>query len=210
MKIVFFGDSITDMGRDRSCDLSAFSYGAGYPFLVTARLTKDEPGKYEIYNHGISGDRSVDLYARIKRDVWNVKPDVLSILVGVNDVLHEIEWQNGVDIQRYERVYRTLLKETLERLPDMKIVLMEPYFLRGSLTEGKIDQYEQVKEYAKVVKKLAEEFGLKFIPLQKKLDEYAEKYGDEKFSYDGIHPALAGSQLFADEWLECMKDVLKG
>ena len=77
----------------------------------------------------------VDLYARIKKDVWNLKPDVLSILIGVNDVWHEIGSRNGVEIDRFERVYRTLIKETLERLPDCKIMLLEPFVLKGAATE---------------------------------------------------------------------------
>ena len=86
-------------------------------------MLKSNPLRYEIYNHGISGDRSVDLYARIKRDVWNLKPDVISILIGVNDVWHDlVENPNGVDIVRYEKVYRMIIEETKERLPDVKFI----------------------------------------------------------------------------------------
>ena len=81
-------------------------------------MLKDDPTKHEIFNRGISGNRVVDLYARIKSDVWNLKPDVLSILVGVNDVWHELDIANGVDIERYERIYGMMLEETLERLPN--------------------------------------------------------------------------------------------
>ena len=208
MKIVFLGDSITDMGRDRTADLTAFSYGASYVYLITAKLAKENPGKFEIYNRGVSGDRIVDAYARIKKDVWNIKPDVLSIFIGINDVLHEVLDRNGVDIIRYENVYRTLIKETLERLPNVKIVLMAPYVYDGSLTEENREKFNAVADYAKVVEKLAGEFGLMFIPLQKKLDEYVNKYGADKFSYDGVHPDLAGSMVIAEAWLEKTKDVL--
>ena len=189
MKIVLFGDSITDMGRDRSSDLGAFSYGHGYSNVIASQLLKSNPLRYEIYNHGISGDRSVDLYARIKRDVWNLKPDVLSILIGVNDVWHDLE-------------------ETKERLPDVKFILCEPFVLKGAATKEDYDMFLKVREYAKVVKLLAEEFSLHFLPLQKNLDEAAEKFGADKFLYDGVHPSLAGAGLIADAWLKLFKEEI--
>lgn len=171
MKIVLFGDSITDMGRDMTSDLGAFSYGHGYSNIIASQLLKSNPLKYEIYNHGISGDRSVDLYARIKRDVWNVEPEVLSVLIGVNDVWHDLGPNpNGVDIVRYEKVYRMIIEETKKRLPNIKIILCEPFVLKGSATEEKYEMFMQVRDYAKVVKQLAVEYDLCFLPLQKKLD----------------------------------------
>ena len=206
MKIVLFGDSITDMGRDRSADLGAFSYGHGYSNVIASQLLKSNPLRYEIYNHGISGDRSVDLYARIKRDVWNLKPDVISILIGINDVWHDLgENPNGVDIVRYEKVYRMIIEETKERLPNVKFILCEPFVLKGAATKEDYDMFLKVREYAKVVKLLAEEFSLHFLPLQKNLDEAAEKFGADKFLYDGVHPSLAGAGLIADAWLKLFK-----
>ena len=99
MKILFLGDSITDAGRDRS---RPDSLGAGYPLLVSARLGAGRPGAFTFRNTGVGGDRSVDIYARIKRDCWNWSPDVLSLLAGVNDVWHELgEDRNGVDAERF-------------------------------------------------------------------------------------------------------------
>lgn len=213
MKIVLFGDSITDMGRDRSSDLGALSYGHGYSNVIASQLLKSNPLRYEIYNHGNSGDRSVDLYARIKRDVWNLKPDVISILIGVNDVWHDLgENPNGVDIVRYEKVYRMIIEETKERLPDVKFILCEPFVLKGEATKEDYDMFLKVREYAKVVKLLAEEYSLHFLPLQKNLDEAAEKFGADKFLYDGVHPSLAGAGLIADAWLKLFKkeiDIVK-
>ena len=85
MKILFFGDSITDMARSREKDGNAFGYGMGYVNSVSSTLKYEDPTKYEIINRGISGNRVVDLYARIKADVWNHNPDLISILIGVND-----------------------------------------------------------------------------------------------------------------------------
>ena len=201
MKIVFFGDSITDMGRNREGDKKAFGYGVGYPSFVAGTLLKDEPEKYEIFNRGIGGNRIVDLYARIKLDVWNLQPDVLSILIGINDVWHEIFGKNGVDLDRFERIYRMLLQDTRERFPNMKFVLMEPFVLEGEATKETFGQFLEVKKYAQVVRKLAEEFGAVFVPLQEKFDEMAKKHGAENYLYDGVHPDAAGAKLIADEWL---------
>ena len=130
-KIIFFGDSITDMGRNRDDDSS---FGVGYPSVIVKRVYEKYDNQYLILNRGISGDRIVDLYARIKKDVWNLKPDYLFILIGVNDVWHEIDFGNGVDINRFEKVYRMLIEDTLNVLKDSKIALFEPFILKGGAT----------------------------------------------------------------------------
>lgn len=207
MKIVFYGDSITDMGRNREIESSSpFAFGAGYPFLINSRLSEENPQKHILINKGISGNRVVDLYARIKADVWNLEPDVLSILIGINDIWHEIYWGNGVDIKRFERVYRNLIEDTKERFPNIKIMLLEPFVLKASATSEKYDEFLEVKDYAKVIKKLADEYSLVFIPLQNKFDEFSEKYGAETYLYDGVHPSIAGSTLIANEWLKAFKE----
>ena len=89
MKILFYGDSITDMGRNRNdAPGTVYSYGVGYTNFVVGELKYAAPEKYELINRGISGNKVVDLYARLKADVWNHSPDVLSILIGVNDEIN--------------------------------------------------------------------------------------------------------------------------
>ena len=112
MKILFFGDSITDAGRARDQDGTSASLGFGYVRSLAGKLLLKDPVKYEIFNRGISGHRIVDLYARVKCDCWNLQPDVLSILIGVNDVWHGVHHENGVEIDRFERMYRMLLEDT--------------------------------------------------------------------------------------------------
>lgn len=206
-KFVFFGDSITDAGRNRELDLHQSSYGYGYVRSLVSKLLKDD-AKNEIYNRGYSGFRIVDIYAKIKGDVWNLSPDVLTILIGVNDVWHEIK-NNGVEINRYENIYRMLINETLERLPNVKIILIEPFFLHGSATDEIYDHILKVKEYAKVVDKLAKEFGLPLVKIQDKLDSLAEVNGDQFYLYDGIHPNIAGADLIADEWFNVYLNQIK-
>ncbi len=212
MKILFYGDSITDMGRNRESAIGAvYGYGAGYVFLSVAGLERENPGKNVCINRGIGGNRIVDLYARVKCDVWNHNPDVLSILIGINDIWHDLyDSPNGVDIERFERIYRMLLADTKERLPDVKLMLLEPFVLEGTATKDKWETFNtKTREYAKVVKKLAEEFCAVFVPLQDKLDEAAAKYGAENFLYDGVHPAIGGAALISDEWLKAFRLNIK-
>ena len=111
--ILFQGDSITECGRS----IENFSkMGDGYPLLVKAHLGYEYPGKYEFQNRGISGNRIVDVYARIKADITNLKPDYMSILIGVNDVWHELDRQNGVDEEKFEAIYSMLIEEIKQDL----------------------------------------------------------------------------------------------
>ena len=210
MKILLVGDSITDMSRDRnSGDQYPFAHGFGYPFIVNSKLCEKDVLNYTLINRGVSGNRIVDVYARVKSDIWNLNPDVMSILIGVNDVWHEIEHKNGVEIDRFEKVYRMLIEDTKRALPNVKMMLLEPFVLKGSATTEKFDQFLQVFEYAKVVKKLAEEYGLIFVPLQEEFDKQAEKVGAETLLFDGVHPTIAGSTLIANEWLKAFKGIEK-
>ncbi len=211
MKILFFGDSITDMGRSmkETEPSSIWSYGSGYPMFVASSLYREDPLKYEVINRGISGHRIVDLYARVKKDVWVEKPDVLSILIGINDLWHEFNNENGVEIDRFEKVYRMLIEDTKKELPEVKIILCEPFVLKGSATEEHYDGFLKVYDYARVVKKIAEEYGCRFLPLQEKFNEAAKKHGVTSYLYDGVHPMVAGATLIADTWLELFKNEVE-
>ena len=202
MKILFYGDSITDAGRSRDEEIPNRRLGYTYVTYAAGKLLERDPVGYEIYNRGISGNRIVDLYARIKKDCWNLKPDVISILIGINDIWHELSYENGVDVERFEAVYRMLLSDTRKVLPGVKFILCEPFVLPGSATEEKIDKFLEVKEYAKVVKKLAEEFDAPVVLLQDKYDELGAKYGNCTLLADGVHPTLAGGVILANEWLK--------
>ena len=169
MKILFLGDSITDAGKWRDMPFDNLAnLGMGYVRSIAGELLVENPQKYSVINAGISGDRIVDLYARIKKDVWNYAPDVMSILVGVNDVWHEIESKNGVDIQRFDKMYRLLIDDTKERFPELKIILCEPFVLEGNVTTTYWQEFSVLKEYQKTVRKIAEDYGFPFLPLQEK------------------------------------------
>jgi lysophospholipase L1-like esterase len=205
-KLLFFGDSITDATRNREETLNSSSYGYGFVIQIAGRIIPENPTLYSIINEGISGNRITDLYARIKNSVWNKEPDVLTILIGVNDIWHEINYQNGVDIERYKKLYDILLEDTKKRLPNVKIVLMEPFVLRGSATIENFDRFLEVKDYAKVVKELAKKHEVHFIPLQDKFDKKAEEFGPEYYLWDGVHPSVAGATLIAEAWIKYAKE----
>lgn len=214
MRILFYGDSITDMGRDRDTDNHDISLGIGmgmgYVHFVAGELMYEAPGQYEFINRGVGGNRSIDLYARIKADCWNYKPDVVSILVGINDIWPYPDEGNGVEYDRFEKIYRMMIEDTVAKLPDVKIILCEPFMLRDSAAEIdtiKWDCNPGVREYAKTVRKLAKEYGLAFVPLQDKLSALAEKNGAKYYLYDGIHPTPVGSKIIATEWLKTFKEI---
>lgn len=208
MKIVFFGDSITDMSRNRDSNADeVWTYGSGYPMFVASALYREDPTKYRVVNRGIGGDRSAELYARIDRDVWNEKPDILSILVGINDVWHAINSQSGIKAPRFEMIYDMMLQETHVNLPHAKIILCEPFVLKGRATAEQFDTFMQIYAYADIVRKLAIKHNAYFLPLQEKFDEAANKFGAENYLYDGVHTDVAGATLIADEWIKLFKTI---
>lgn len=208
MKVLFYGDSITDAGRNRDLLYGEESLGFGYVKYAAEGLRERGFAEEEIINRGISGNRIVDLYARIKADCWNHKPDFISVLIGVNDVWHEIEHQNGVELDRFEKMYRFLIEDTKKALPGVTMMLCEPFVLKGPATTEKFDRFMEVYKYAEVVKKLAEEYGLYYLPLQETLTKTA---GDNETEYlsDGVHPAVAGAKLIANEWLNAFDKINK-
>jgi tRNA G18 (ribose-2'-O)-methylase SpoU len=129
MKLVFFGDSITDMSRNReTADGNVHSYGKGFVFLVAAELLGRNPKEYTVVNRGFAGDHIYDLYARLKRDVWNEEPDVVTILIGINDVEGERN-PCGTSDARFEKIYRMLIEETREKVPNVQFILCAPFHL---------------------------------------------------------------------------------
>jgi len=197
--ILFQGDSITDAGRNR--DLP-FDLGKGYPNLVSAHIGFENPGEYEFINRGISGNRIVDLYARMKIDLINLKPDIMSILIGVNDVWHELAYENGVAPDKFKKIYSMLIEEVKEALPDIKIMILEPFVLEGPATAENIDKFSEVYEMAKVAKEVAEKYNLVFIPLQEKFDEATKLAEPTYWLGDGVHPTPKGHELIKREWLK--------
>ncbi len=207
MRILLTGDSITDMSRNRGFDNAYDSFGYGYPIFIKGELDISAPGEYTVINRGISGNRSLELYGRIKSDCIDLSPDVVSVLIGVNDVWHEINFGNGIDVDHYRTFYSMFIDETRAALPNVKFMLLEPFFLYGTATDGEFKRFADVYKYAEIVKDLAEEKDCAFVPLQARFDELAEKYGSGMWLYDGVHPAVGGAKVIADEWMKVFKTL---
>lgn len=206
--ILFQGDSITDAYRDRCNDDNR---GLGYPHLVSAKMGFENPGEYNFINRGVSGDRVVDLYARIKRDCINLKPDFMSILIGTNDVWHELgDSKNGVDTEKFERIYCMFIDEVLEAVPDIKIVIMGAYVTHGTATDSCWETFHtEISQKAAAAKRVAEKYGFVFVDLQSKFDE-AEKQADASYwTIDGVHPTPFGHALIAKAWQEAYDQVME-
>lgn len=202
--ILFQGDSITDCGRDRDAGRepnSRFGLGQGYAFLAAAELLGSRPADgLRFFNRGISGNRVVDLYARILGDTINLKPDILSVLIGVNDTWHGKEHGNGVSVPKYGRIYREFLAEVREALPAVKLVLCEPFVLGCGVVGA--DWAGEIGQRRGVVAELAREFGALLVPFQSLFDGAVKSAPPEYWAADGVHPTPAGHHLMAKCWLE--------
>ena len=203
--ILFQGDSITDVGRDRAREGEANqvdALGHGYPLLLAYELLRDHPQQsLAIYNRGVSGNTVPDLAARWKRDCVDLQPDVLSILIGVNDIWHKLDGEFDGTVQSYHRDFSALLAATREALPEMQIVICEPFALRT----GAVDErwFPEFDERRRVARSVADAAGARWVALQSLFDEaVARGVPPAYWTADGVHPTMAGHSLMARAWRE--------
>ena len=208
--VLFQGDSITDCHRVKD---DILSMGMGYALMAAGELGGKYPGEYEFINKGISGNRITDVYARIKRDIINLKPDYMSILIGVNDVWHEVDGDNGVSAEKFEIIYDMLIEEVIQALPHIKIMILEPFVLEGkktTATEIKPDRWEYFKNEtplrAAVAKRIAEKYGLTYVSLQEKFDAACKQMPTSYWLGDGVHPTPMGHWLIKEEWMKAFEE----
>ncbi|MBQ5746406.1 MAG: SGNH/GDSL hydrolase family protein [Clostridia bacterium] len=204
-KILFQGDSITDAGRNRENDLFR---GSGYATLVSASLGYKYPEEYEFVNRGISGVGVANLLMRSIPDFISLAPDYVSILIGVNDALYETRERGGIDVERFSAVYRILLDEVKKYLPEVKIILMTPFILKGSATEESFEGYRSsVEKAVYAVKKIAKDYSLPVVSLLEVFDEFSMKYKNDSLLYDGVHPTAMGHEIIKNEWLKAFEKI---
>lgn len=201
--ILFQGDSITDCGCSRDGSAPNTNLGGGYVTFIAARQLAARPAdELKFLNRGISGNRIVDMYARIKADVINLQPQVLSILIGVNDTWHEFGGQNGVAVPKFERIYRDFIGEVREALPKVHFVLCEPFVLNcGVVTKEWIVEMDLRRA---VVRKIAKEIKAVFVPFQAMFDKALKQAPASYWASDGVHPTIAGHERMAQTWLEAI------
>ncbi|MBR5272730.1 MAG: SGNH/GDSL hydrolase family protein [Clostridia bacterium] len=206
-KILFMGDSITD--AERTTTGCGQGLGCGYARLVSAHLGYNYPGEYEFINRGINGNRIVDLYARIKADVIELAPDYMSILIGVNDVWHDLsEIPNGVAPDKFFRVYDMFISEIKEALPNIKLMIFLPFVLEGEATAKQMDFFRrEVPKRAEMAKKIGDKYGIPVIELQSGFDALCEKAEPSFWLYDGVHPSFAGHEFIKSKWLEAFEEI---
>lgn len=193
--VLFQGDSITDGNRGRSADPNHI-LGHGYVFIVAARQGAAFPAaRVDFLNRGVSGNTVLDLEARWQKDTLGLKPDVLSILIGVNDN------GRGVPVEQFERVYDRLIAEARAANPKLKLVLCEPFGLRVGTGRDAYETWSAgIRQRQAVVARLAQKHGAALVRFQQVFDEAVKRAPAEYWIWDGVHPTYRGHQLMADEW----------
>jgi lysophospholipase L1-like esterase len=204
--ILFQGDSITDAGRSREqADQpnNQKALGNGYAWLAASKLLIDHPSdNLKVFNRGISGHKVPQLAERWQKDCIDLKPDVLSILIGVNDIWHKLNGNYEGTAASYERDYLALVERTLKALPDVKLIICEPFVLRcGAVKDNWFPEFDLYRASAK---KVAETYHAAFVPFQTMFDEAVKLAPPEHWAQDGVHPSTSGASLMAHHWLKAL------
>ena len=199
--ILFIGDSITDAGR---LEAAYRPFGYGYVHFVAYRLLARYPEyNLDIINTGISGDTIRDLNYRWERDCLSHKPDILSVLIGINDVFRQYtgELNTAVLLDEYQLTYERLLSLVKEKY-NCRLILMEPFIFCDDKTNP---AYKSLQQYIHAVRALAAEFDAVPVPLQELIDKKIKEVSPEKFSDDMVHPYVWAHAWIAQHWLEATK-----
>ena len=208
---LFQGDSITDGNRSRNADWNHV-LGHGYVYLIASRLWYDHPSRgFHFLNRGVSGNKVADLAARWQPDALDIKPQLISILIGVNDVnsLFNGEAPAVGAADRFHEAYAGLLATTRQQLPETSIVLCEPFVLPVGRVKAQWEAwYAEVRVRQQIVRQLAVESDAVFIPLQEDFDDACRKAPPDFWIWDGIHPMPGGHELIARRWMHTVKKYL--
>lgn len=208
---LFQGDSITDGNRGRNIDPNHIM-GHGYAFSIASRLGADLPEKKLIfYNRGISGNKVTDLADRWQKDTLDLKPNVLSILIGINDTSSVVfSRPDAVTPEKYEEVYRLLLSQTKAQFPEILFVLCNPFILPVGKVKENWDAYKtELAKRQSTVLKLVKEFDTVFVDFQQVFDQACKRADADYWIWDGVHPTVAGHELMAREWIKQVGKRLK-
>ena len=202
--VLFQGDSITDGGRQRTGSDYNHIMGQDYGYVLAAEIGAASPKRDLVFvNRGISGNRVPDLEVRWQADTIALHPQLLSILIGVNDLTSSV--RTGTTAEQFEAGYDALLAETVAALPATKIVLCEPFMLPvGKLIEGYAEQMVELKKRQAAVDRLGAKYHLPVVEFQASFDAALKKAPADHWSWDGIHPTYAGHGLMAQEWLKAV------
>ena len=199
--VLFQGDSITDCGRNRTATEanSTSALGTGYPLLVTAAVLAAHADRaMRFYNRGISGNKVPDLQQRWTTDGLDLQPDVLSVLIGVNDFWHKLDHGYTGTVRDYEDQYAALLDQTRRALPRVHLIVLEPFVLRcGAVNERWFPEFDLRRAAAA---RVASRARATFVPLQSVFNRRTRSSPPEYWAADGVHPTPAGHAVIADQW----------
>jgi len=203
-RILFQGDSITDGNRGRSADPNHI-LGHGYAFIIAAKFGAAFPeAKLEFFNRGISGNTVLDLEKRWQKDTLDLKPDVLSILIGVNDK------GKGVPMDVYEQTYDKIITAAKAANPQLKLVLCEPFVVNHRATEPQHGSPNaDIVKRQEIVARLAKKHGAALVHFQAALDRATERAPAAHWIWDDVHPTYSGHQILADEWERTLREFWK-
>lgn len=192
IRILFQGDSVTDEERDRS---NPHHLGKGYAkFCAQSLITKFPARELKFINLGISGNKSEDLLRRWKTDCIDIKPDIVCLMIGINDVWHSYSYGLNITPTEYADNCRQML-EDLKKETYAKIILMEPFLLDNPEKpfRGRLDPNIDI------LRTLAKEYADLYIPLDGMITAAAIEYPEQELTYDGVHPKEYGAKLIG-EW----------
>ena len=201
LTVLFQGDSITDAGRNRNSANAneGGALGTGYPLLIAAAALRAHPDHgLRFFNRGVSGNKVPDLEARWAADTIAIKPDVLNILIGVNDIWHKLNGNYNGTVKEYEDGLTALLAATLRMLPNVKLIVLEPFVTRtGAVSDRWFPEFDERRA---ACARVARGAGATFIPLQRMFDELSKQSSPAFWAADGVHPTPAGHAAIAEQW----------
>lgn len=206
-RIVFAGDSITDMNRGRNEKDLNHIYGHSYVFLLASGLGYERPeDNMTFINRGNSGDTSLDILERWESDVLSQKPDIISLLAGVNDIISAAAKGADPDLQMYRRNLEEMYRLAKEANPDTDFIVCEP-FVFAELTEPFVkDSFD--KHFSSIqqeARNFARRIGAVFVPLQNEFDRASQRIeglGRRYWIWDGVHPTAAGQNIIEKQWIK--------
>ena len=202
LKLLFQGDSITDAGRSREAAAQPnlqSTLGGGYAWLAAGGLlVQAAEERLRVYNRGVSGDKVHQLAARWEPDCLALEPDVLSILIGVNDIWHARGGDYDGTVETYERDYDALLARTRAALPSVRLILCEPFVLRCGAVDA--SWFPEFDDYRAAARRMADKHRTAWVPFQQMFDRAVRYAPAEHWAQDGVHPSPAGAALMAQTW----------
>lgn len=208
--ILFQGDSITDAGRDRGRYYPNQGDGMGRGYvrhIVTELLGQHPTSDLKIYNRGVSGNKVFQLKNRWEDDCLQLKPDILSIMIGVNDFWHTLSHNYQGTATTYESDLDELIQRTINKLPAVKLILGEPFVCHEG-TAIETDKWKgSFEKYQQACRRIADKYDATWVPYQSIFDDALKVAPTSYWCPDGVHPSMAGNYLMAKAWFSAFTSI---